>query len=330
MPTYGLRTVDVCDCRGFREMIRNSGGDKMAVIELTESEEKYFLKLPGIQEERAKSIKGYAWDWNHNRWVYPKKPEILDLLIAEFGDDENFSTTIATMKLPKREKLMSPFQLDMQLRIDNLEKRYQEFEKLRSDIVRNGIEDKDKLVLAQKELLALKEQLTSKEGIIADKDKQINRLKADNSTLEAQIQKLNDEKELENEPFVELKEILKQASAYDSEFCKIADQSKNQDALVHNIATTFEATLAKSLKLRPSKQLTISQLIYEACSKGIIDDATKHQAHQLRINRNFLFHHRGDKQGAIYHAKMMLVFYIAATMWPSLPKIDDSEEGQQV
>lgn len=303
----------------------------MAVIELTESEDKYFLKLPGIHEKRAKGIKGYAWDWDHNRWVYPKRREILDLLIEEFGDDENFSTTVATMNLPERENWMSPHQLALQARIDNLTRQIQEIEKHISGIRQNGVEDEDKLVLAQKELLALKEQLTSKEEIIADKDKQINRLKADNSTLEAQIQKLNDEKELKNEPFIELKEILKQASAYDSEFCKIVDQSENQDALVQNIFKSLEGTLTKSLQIPSNERWTLYDLIETALREEIIDEPTKNQAHQLRMKRNSFSHHQKKKNPQeVNNANMILYFYTAASMWPSLPKTDESEESQSV
>lgn len=57
------------------------------MIELTENDKEYFLRIPLSQIDRVKSITGYYLDQERLCYVFPKRSEVLQALIEEFGDD---------------------------------------------------------------------------------------------------------------------------------------------------------------------------------------------------------------------------------------------------
>lgn len=65
------------------------------MIEITENDKEYFLRIPLTQIERVKPIKGYYLDEKRLCYVFPKRKEVLQALIAEFGDDPDCHIDLA-------------------------------------------------------------------------------------------------------------------------------------------------------------------------------------------------------------------------------------------
>ena len=56
-------------------------------IEVTESNDRYLVKIRASEKERAKGIVGRRWDWELKRWLYPKSARSYEALAEEFRGD---------------------------------------------------------------------------------------------------------------------------------------------------------------------------------------------------------------------------------------------------
>jgi hypothetical protein len=84
---------------------------------LTATENEYLLFIHPEIKERAKVIRGYRWDPERRCWVYPRTKQVLDALVAEFGEEIGKAAKVrptAAQAAPSAEAL--------QARIEELER----------------------------------------------------------------------------------------------------------------------------------------------------------------------------------------------------------------
>lgn len=282
-------------------------------IKITEKETDYILKLPYDQKDRAKSIQGYRWDPELKCWHYPRTARNYDALIAEFGDDL-FSPGI-TRPTPKVEKDDETRLREELKRVKyELAKKNELLESLTKakDLSRSSLESENQ---------TLKIALSTLEEEINNYRKKMTEIEHDKTKLQNELQESKKEIiRLQHTPAGldrQLKDIAKRATGNDRYFSNFIDKLSLDSSALIEIAKHLEDTL-RTLLRSTDRHLKLHDLITQAKDAQLLENEAIQLAHLIRVHRNIMAHEKVDIR--THQARLMLVFFSAALLWPLLPE----------
>jgi hypothetical protein len=282
---------------------------------LEETETEYFLKIPYEQRDRAKAISGRRWDENRKCWVYPRTARIYDALIGEFGED------LVSLNIT-RPKITSEKDITESLRVENQNLRDQmaKMNELMKSITKAGHTSQSS---AESENQTLKLALSTLEKELRFSRDCLIDAEKEKIYLKHQVQEIKQEtnriiKENAPKDFNSyLKELVKNATGGDRDFCVIIDRIGFSKSAPIEITKHLESALRNLLAIK-DRNIKLHELIARGRDSEILSDEAIQLAHLIRRQRNILAHEDVDQR--TNSARIILVLFAAALLWPLLPE----------
>lgn len=275
-------------------------------IVLEETEDEYLLKIPASQKERARSITPRTWDFTRVRWVYPKTQEILDELIAEFGDEitlkiekPNISSQIET------KDDLKAINIRLQEEIEDLKRSIDEI-KAPSSNSSAGLSDK--LAEYEIEMAKLRSENRKKAELIQKKNKIIEDFEKRKSKSKSH------QKARDTDYSIFVKEAI-DSSGNDRKFVVLASRFGSESKYANTITNELQKELSKILGVSNSN---LFDLLSSARDAGIFNESDLEMAHLIRKQRNVIIHQ--NEYHVTYPARELLTLFAAALLWPNLPE----------
>ncbi|MBI4643959.1 MAG: DUF4145 domain-containing protein [Deltaproteobacteria bacterium] len=154
---------------------------------------------------------------------------------------------------------------------------------------------RDRLIDAEKEKSSLKQQ-------VYEIKQETNRIIKDNAP-----------KDFNNY----LKELVKNATGGDRDFCAIVDKIGFSKSAPIEITKHLESALRNLLAIK-DRNIKLHELIAKGRDSEILNDEAIQLAHLIRRHRNILAHEEVDQR--TNSARIILVLFAAALLWPLLPE----------
>jgi chromosome segregation ATPase len=286
---------------------------EIAILEETETE--YLLKISYEQRDRAKAISGRRWDENRKCWVYPRTARIYDALIGEFGEDL-VSCKITRPTITNEKDIVESLRAENQNLRDQMTKMDELIESLTKAKHTTQSSTESEIQTLKLAFSILEKELKDSRDRLIDAEKEKSSLKQQVYEIKqetSRIIKENAPKDFNNY----LKELVKNATGGDRDFCAIVDRIGFSKSAPIEITKHLESALRNLLAIK-DRNIKLHELIAKGRDSEILNDEAIQLAHLIRRHRNILAHEEVDQR--TNSARIILVLFAAALLWPLLPE----------
>jgi chromosome segregation ATPase len=285
------------------------------VAKLEETDTEYLLKISYEQRDRAKAIAGRRWDEKRKCWVYPRTARIFDALIGEFGEDL-VSCNITRPTITSEKDIVENLRAENKNLRDQLAKMEELIESLTKSKHTSQTSTESEIQTLKFAFSTLEKELKVSRDRLIDADKEKMDLKQQVQEIKQEtnrILKENAPKDFSNS----LKELAKNATGGDKDFCAIVDRIGFSKSAPIEISKQLESSLRNLLSIK-DRNIKLHELIAKGRDSEILNDEAIQLAHLIRRHRNILAHEDVDQR--TNSARVILVLFAAALLWPLLPE----------
>jgi chromosome segregation ATPase len=317
---------------------------------LIETDTEYCLYIHYSDKERAKVIKGYAWDPSRRCWVYPRTKRVLEALISEFGDDlppllekpgkpdvsesltelsaRNKSLTEENNRLESKLRELSQtcdvvgFRLK-QLVIDktNLENQVSEYTHKNVELTEVNARQQAQLdeianirqPLAPK-IKQLTEEIARRDCLITESRRNLIESQSTCSKLQQEIDSLRASISLPSAHSEFLKLVALESAENDGDFVSLMEQLQIDTNLPIRLATSLERELRAKLEITELGRIDLNGLLQLAKDAETLPRDALDLAHLIRKQRNIIAH--SDNIEKSYMARALMCLFASALLWP--------------
>jgi predicted nucleic acid-binding Zn-ribbon protein len=297
-------------------------------ITLQETDTEYLLVIPYQQRERAKTIEGRQWNRDRRCWVFPKKPEIYDSIIAEFGEalqgvvpgppTAERSTAPTLPSLLEQNQALTEQNQTLRSELIKIQKTLNQIAKQPSSAKKQTT----KLRKLEVTLTHSETQIFNLQRELLEAQDTLSKITKEKEHLEQNLQILRDEQStkmtgISEDDFLQrIIEICREVSGEDEKFLSVLHQARDRASLPIELAKTLASKLREILAAEAD--VNLYELICQAQNQGFLTRENASLAHTLRTARNIVAHLPTDDTTA--HARSLLCLFASAILWRGLPK----------